>query len=361
MKPLVSILIPAYNAEEWIRYTLQSAVAQTWPRKEIIVLDDGSTDGTAEVAGQFASKGVKVVSRENRGLSAAVNQAYRLCEGDYIQELDSDDILAPDKIERQLSALLPGDSKRVLLSSPWAHFFYRTRQARFKRTSLWQDLSPVEWLLRKMGENLHMQNATWLVSRELAEAAGPWDENLQYDQDGEYFARVLLASEGTRFVRECRVYYRASHSNRISYIGSSDKKKDSLLRSLKLHVQYIRSLEDSERVRKACVTYLQNWFDNFYGSRPDAVAELQDLASQLQGHLVPPRLRWKYAWMEPVFGLGVAIWAQRVSPEVKTAVARRWDKAIFMMEGSTNVAASDGSIVANPGQVGDREAPVCKT
>ena len=93
MKPLVSILIPAYNAEEWIRYTLQSAVAQTWPRKEIIVLDDGSTDGTAEVAGQFASKGVKIVSRENRGLSAAVNQAYRLCEGDYIQELDSDDIL----------------------------------------------------------------------------------------------------------------------------------------------------------------------------------------------------------------------------------------------------------------------------
>ena len=60
MKPLVSILIPAYNAEEWIAYTLQSAVAQTWPRKEIIVVDDGSTDRTAEVARRFASKGVTV-------------------------------------------------------------------------------------------------------------------------------------------------------------------------------------------------------------------------------------------------------------------------------------------------------------
>ena len=360
MKPLVSILIPAYNAKEWIHHTIQSAVSQTWPRKEIIVLDDGSTDGTAEVAGQFASKGVKIASRENRGLSAAVNQAYRLCEGDYIQELDSDDILAPDKIERQLAALRPGDSKRLLLSSPWGHFFYGTRRARFTRTSLWQDLSPVEWLLKKMDENLHMQNATWLVSRELAEAAGPWDENLHYDQDGEYFARVLLASEGTRFVPETRIYYRVSHTNRISYIGGSDKKKDSLLRSMKLHVQYIRSLEDSERVRKTCVTYLQNWFDVFYGSRPDAVAELQDLASQLQGHLEPPRLRWKYAWMRPMFGRRAATWTQRFLPETRTAFARRWDKVMFKMEGSPNVAVSDGTIVTNADQVEDREAPVCK-
>ena len=58
MKPLVSILIPAYNAEEWIADTLQSAIAQTWPRKEIIVVDDGSRDRTAEVARRFASKEV---------------------------------------------------------------------------------------------------------------------------------------------------------------------------------------------------------------------------------------------------------------------------------------------------------------
>ena len=227
MTPLVSILIPAYNAEEWIVYTLQSAIAQTWPRKEIIVLDDGSTDRTAEIACQFAPQGVTVVSTENRGLCTVVNRAYRLSRGDYIQELDSDDILAPDKIEKQLAALRPGESKRVLLSSPWAPFYYRTRHARFVRNSLWQDLAPEEWLLRKLSENIHMQNATWLMSRELAEAAGPWDTRLNYDQDGEYFARVLLASEGTRFVPGTGVFYRISPSNRISYIGSSDKKKDS--------------------------------------------------------------------------------------------------------------------------------------
>jgi glycosyltransferase involved in cell wall biosynthesis len=332
MKPLVSILIPAYNAETLIAYTLQSAIAQTWQRKEIIVVDDGSTDSTAEIARRFSSKDLKVVSTANQGLSAAVNHIYRLSQGDYIQELDADDILAPDKIERQLAALREGDSKRILLSSPWAHFHYRTSSARFIRNSLWQDLSPVEWLLRKLGENLHMQNATWLVSRELAEAAGPWDATLQYDQDGEYFARVLLASEGTRFVPDGRIFYRISGSNRVSFIGSSDKKKDSLLRSMKLHIQYIRSLEDSERVRKACVTYLQNWYDNFYPERSDIVAELQSLAAELQGHLERPHLRRKYAWMQSLFGWKAAKWAQRSLPELNARLLRSWDKTMFRLE-----------------------------
>ncbi len=252
MKPLVSILITAYNAEKTIGYTLESAIAQTWQRKEIIVVDDGSTDRTAEVAQQF--KDVRVVSTENHGLSGAQNNAFPLSQGDYIQYLDADDLLAPDKIERQLAALRSSDSKRVLLSSPWAPFYYRTRHARFVRNSLWQDLSPVEWLLRKLRENIHMQNATWLVSRELAKAAGPWDTRLQYDQDGEYFCRVLLASEGTRFVPGTGIYYRATGGNRISFIGNSDKKKESLLLTMKLHIQYLRSLEDRFRGGAAIFT-----------------------------------------------------------------------------------------------------------
>jgi glycosyltransferase involved in cell wall biosynthesis len=335
-KPLVSILIPAYNAESWIRYTLESAVGQTWPCKEIIVVNDGSRDGTEEVAKRFASRQLKVVSTENRGLSSAVNQAYGMCQGDYIQELDSDDLLAPDKIERQMNSLQEGDSKRTLLSSPWGHFFYRTRRAQFVRNSLWNDLSPVEWLLRKMDENLHMQNATWLVSRELAEAAGPWDENLQYDQDGEYYSRVLMVCNRTRFVSEARVFYRVSSSSRISYIGASDKKKTSLLRSMKLQIQYLRSLEESERVRKACLTYLHTWSGQFYPERPDMFAEIQALAGELGGRLEEPRLHRKYAWITPVLGSKAARWAQRVLPETKSWVNRKWDKAMFQLESRTS-------------------------
>jgi glycosyltransferase involved in cell wall biosynthesis len=338
MEPLVSILIPAYNAQELIAETLRSATAQTWKRKEIVVVDDGSTDRTAEVARGFASKGVTVVSTQNGGLSAAQNQAFRHSQGDYIQWLDSDDLLAPDKIERQLAALRDSDSKRTLLSSPWAPFYYRRRGARFVHNSLWQDLSPVEWLLRMMSENLHMQNATWLVSRELTEAAGPWNEGLQYDQDGEYFTRVLIASEGTRFVPGTGIYYRDRGASQLSYIGNSDKKKESMLVSMKLHIQYLRSLEESDRVRKACLSYMQTWFGNFYPERPDLVAQLQSLAGQLGGQLEPPLLPWKYAWLEPVFGGKAARRAQMTLSQLKSSCARRWDKAMFR---NGDVAVSD--------------------
>ena len=332
MKSLVSILIPAYNAEEWIGDTIRSAVSQTWSRKEIIVVDDGSADQTAATARQFASNEVKVVTITNQGAAAARNHALKLSQGDYIQWLDADDLLAPDKVERQLASLREGDSKRTLLSSSWAYFNYRPRRARFVPTSLWHDLAPVEWLLRKMGENLHMQTATWLTSRELAEAVGTWDTRLISDDDGEYFCRVLLASGGTRFVPEAKVYYRITPSKRWSYIGTSDKKKTALLLSMKLHVQYLRSLEESERVRKACLTYMQNWFHNFYPDRPDIVAELQSLAAELPGRLVTPRLRWKYAWMEPIFGLDAAKHAQIVLPQMKASLIRSWDKVMYSLE-----------------------------
>jgi len=331
MKPLVSILIAAYNAEETVAYTLRSVMAQTWKHKEIIVVNDGSKDRTPDVVRGF--KDVTMVSTENRGLSAAQNLAFKLSHGDYIQYLDADDLLAPDKIDRQLAALRKGESKRLLLSSPWAPFYYRTKNARFVRNSLWQDLSPAEWLLRKLSENIHMQNATWLVSRELAEAAGPWEESLAYDQDGEFFSRVLLASEGTRFVPGTGIYYRASGFSSISFIGNSDKKRESLIRSMKLHIQYLRSLEESERVRKACVTYMQNWYQFFYPERPDIGEELQNLALELGGHLDIPQLRWKYSWLQIFFGYRFAKRAQFYFPQFKGSLLRSWDKALFRLEG----------------------------
>ena len=75
MNPLVSILIPAHNAEKWIADAVRSVIAQTWQCKEIIVVDDGSRDRTAEVARRFASKEVVVVSNKNQGAAAARNHA----------------------------------------------------------------------------------------------------------------------------------------------------------------------------------------------------------------------------------------------------------------------------------------------
>jgi glycosyltransferase involved in cell wall biosynthesis len=251
MSALVSILIPAYNAETTIADTLDSAVSQTWPDKEIIVVDDGSTDRTVAVARRYAARNVTVVSRENQGAAASRNAAFSLCNGDYIQWLDADDLLSSNKIESQMLARTSGCTPRTLLSAAWGYFMHRPHRATFTPTSLWCDLTPTEWLFRKMGQNLHMQTATWLVSRALTEAAGPWNTQLLGDDDGEYFCRVLMASDGVRFVPEARVFYRRSGSSRLSYIGHSDRKIYAHFHSMKLHIDYLLSLEDSARSRTA--------------------------------------------------------------------------------------------------------------
>src|SRR5215831_4789209 len=113
---LVSIIIPAYNAEPWLRDALRSALAQTWEPKEIIVVDDGSTDRTLEIARQFESEHLRVIANKHVGAAATRNKALELAKGDYIQYLDADDVLAPDKIAKQIEALGECPNKRVLVS-----------------------------------------------------------------------------------------------------------------------------------------------------------------------------------------------------------------------------------------------------
>jgi glycosyltransferase involved in cell wall biosynthesis len=332
LKPLVSILIPAFNAQEWIADTLRSAVAQTWEQKEIIIVDDGSTDQTLAIARQFESDEVRVVTQKNQGAAAARNKCFSLSGGDYIQWLDADDLLAPDKIARQMEALNQSHSKRTLFSSAWGRFLYRYYRAKFVPTALWCDLPPAEWLLRKMGQNLYMQTATWLVSRELTEAAGPWNTQLVTDDDGEYFCRVLLQSEGVRFVPEAKVYYRASGAGSLSYVGRSDRKREALWHSMELHIGYLTSLEDSPRIRAACVKYLQNWLGCFYPERPDIVKQADKIARTMGGKLEVPRLSWKYSWMKPLLGRGLTYRAQVFLPRVRSGLQRAWDKALFHIQ-----------------------------
>jgi glycosyltransferase involved in cell wall biosynthesis len=338
MDTLVSILIPAFNAGEWIADTLSSAVAQTWERKEIIVVDDGSTDDTLAIARQGEAWGVRVFTQNNQGAAAARNTAFSLSKGDYIQWLDADDLLAPDKIAKQMERVEESQDRRTLISAAWGQFMYRHYRAEFVPSALWFDLSPVEWLLRKMGQNLHMQTATWLVSRELTEGAGPWDTRLLGDDDGEYFCRMLLASNGVRFVPEARVYYRAT-PNSLSYIGRSPRKIEAQWRSMEMHVGYLRSLEESDRVRADCVTYLQNWLINFYPERSDIVNQAQAMARDLGGCLVTPRLSWKYRWIKSAFGWHPAKLAQVLLRKVRWSLVRSWDKALFDLE-SRRLAAS---------------------
>ena len=192
MKPLVSILIPCYNAGRWLNATLESALAQTWPHTEIIVVNDGSRDDSLAIARSFEPRGVRVFDQPNGGQCAAFNRALREARGDFFEYLDADDLLAPDKLERQLTRLatLPADS---VASGAWARFERDPAEAAFIPEPVWRDLDPVEWLITSWEGGGMMHGAAWLVPRAVAERAGGWNEELSLINDFDYFARVLVA------------------------------------------------------------------------------------------------------------------------------------------------------------------------
>lgn len=332
MNPLVSILIPAYNAEKWLADTLRSALGQTWENKEIVIVDDGSKDGTLALARRFESDIVKVYTHENSGASATRNKAYSLCHGDYIQWLDADDLLAPDKIAKQMQALGDSPNPRTLLSGEWGSFMHRPSRAKFVPTGLWCSLSKAEWLMRKMEQNVYMQTGSWLISRALCELAGPWDTRLLGDDDGEYFCRVLLASDDVRFVPGARIYYRQAGAGSLSYVGTSDRKRDAQWISMELHMRYLRSLDDSERARAACVKMMQNWMVAFYPDRLDIFEKAQRISRELGGQIEPPRMSWKFSWMQALFGWRFAHRAQLRLGAFKWLMMSRWDSLLYHLE-----------------------------
>tara|TARA_R110001583_G_scaffold192819_1_gene359887 strand:+ start:3881 stop:4795 length:915 start_codon:yes stop_codon:yes gene_type:complete len=104
-KPVISVVIPVYNAERYILEALRSVCDQTYQNLEIIVLDDGSTDRSKELIKSVEDERIRLVSRENRGLIATLNEGISLSSGDYIARMDADDICLANRFARQLEYL----------------------------------------------------------------------------------------------------------------------------------------------------------------------------------------------------------------------------------------------------------------
>ncbi len=247
--PLVSILIPCYNAAPWLAETLESAFAQTWPRTEIILVDDGSRDDSLAIARTFSTRGVHVATQANSGASAARNHALRLARGDFIQFLDADDLLAPDKIAQQL-ARLERSPPGTVASASWTRFHSQTTGARFTPEPAWRDLGGLDFLRLHYDARSMMPPIAWLCPRPLLAAAGPWREDLTLNDDGEYFCRVLLRSAGIVFCGEAHCYYRSGLPGSLSRRADATALQ-SLVRSIEANTAAMLAHEDSPRVRQS--------------------------------------------------------------------------------------------------------------
>lgn len=285
MKPLVSILIPCYNAAPWIGDTLKSALAQTWSDIEIIVVDDGSLDASLTIARLYESEKVKVVTQSNQGASAARNHALGLAQGDVIQYLDADDLLASDKIERQMERLQ--DNGNCIASGEWGRFYIQPQDAQFKAEAVWQDLDPVDWLVCSWMGGGMMHPAAWLIPRSVAERAGSWSRRLSLNDDGEYFSRVILNSDGVRFCPGARTYYRSGVATSLSATRSQHAMKSALL-SVEYSSAALLNQENSLRTRRACAAAFQRLAYDLYPVGSDLVRHAESRVAALGGCTLEP-------------------------------------------------------------------------
>jgi glycosyltransferase involved in cell wall biosynthesis len=282
MNPLVSILIPVYNAEKWLAATLRSAINQTWTNKEIIVVDDGSNDNSLAVARSFECSVLKVAGEPHRGQTATLNRALALAQGDYIQYLDADDLLAPDKVEIQVKRLVAEQADAVA-TSRWARFYNDDLStARFASHSDYRDYDcPVDWLIQAWNGRGTMPPVAWLFSRTVVEKAGPWDERLSLNNDTEYFTRAVLASAKIAFCSDAVGYYRSGNP---SLSGRRDRRAiESYFLVCRLCVDELLAFEDSPRTRHACASLWQFFAYSTYPDFPEFVAAAEAQVRSLGG------------------------------------------------------------------------------
>jgi glycosyltransferase involved in cell wall biosynthesis len=263
MEPLVSIIIPLYNSAEYITETVQSAISQTWKNIEVIIVDDGSSDDSLRIAKTLASDQVKVFHQVNKGASSARNLGLKYAKGDYIQYLDADDLLSPDKIEMQLQSL--AGTKNQIAVCPTVYFYNWENPLEQKPVTrelayLYTTSHTLDFLLNLYGINGNGSMVTihsWLTPRTIIDNIGSWNEALSVDDDGEYFCRVVLKATKIVFADNVYNYYRKYKNGNNLANRRSLAAVESTFYALTLKEQHLLSHNSDQKIR---FTFAQAYF-----------------------------------------------------------------------------------------------------
>ncbi len=213
--PKVSICIPSYNHARFLPAAIESALAQTFKDFEIVLVDDASIDDSFEIAKSYAAKYPNLIrlfthpGHQNRGISATVNLAYEMSRGEYWMGLPSDDLLYPDKLERQVGFL---DQHRDI---GWVYGYgdYADEEGERlpQRIPFGKDITRSPDALETLIQDNHVPGMTVLMRREASERAGLHDESLVYS-DWDFWVRMLVHSN-VAFMEGSLVMYRVHASN----------------------------------------------------------------------------------------------------------------------------------------------------
>jgi glycosyltransferase involved in cell wall biosynthesis len=274
--PLVSVIIAVHNGEMYIADTINSVLAQTYANIEVIIIDDASTDKTAETLHKFSAEPaiITIKNNENIGAAAARNIGYNHTKGQFIKFLDGDDLINPEAISEQIKLAI--QNQNCIISGKWGRF-YKNDVTTFKLNpeDCWQTLESTDWICTSWKNAQSMTNpGIFLIPRELIDKAGLWDESLSLIDDLEYFTRTILTANKVVFCEGATLYYRSGIANSLSGTKTS-KGYQSAYISIEKATRALLARRNDKTAKLVCANTWQSFVYDAYPVHPNLVQQAQ--------------------------------------------------------------------------------------
>jgi len=281
MKPLISIIIPVYNAEMYISDTIISCIQQIYENIEIIIVDDGSTDNSYDVITGFTESRIHYYKKENEGASIARNYGISKSKGQLLQFLDADDLIDEYKIFHQVLLYLEfGDD--YIYSSSMGTVSEKRKILETKYQLYETDFTPLNYydtIYNHFGK--YLTTGAWLVPLKLVKTTHGWDANAGLNDDGEFFMRIILNSKGIKFSRESKFYYRRDIPNSVTKKRNSKEVFVKWLYSYISYVEHFKQKLPSDSARKLGRKALSVYYCCTFPDYPELLLECESQIKSL--------------------------------------------------------------------------------
>lgn len=265
--PVVSVIIPAYNAESFIQETINSVLIQSFSDFELIVIDDGSKDQTIEVLKTIQDARLKVFSYPNGGVAVARNRGIAQATGEFISFLDSDDLWTADKLEKQLEALKEKPGAGVAYS--WTQFIDLEGNLLYAQDPVFFEGNVYAQIL--VG-NFTANGSNMLIRRQFVEAIGGFDSKVRPAEDWDYTIRLAAVCPFV-LVPQHQILYRQTFQSQSSKIDVMEKSSLAIIdKAYQVVPPELKSLKNQSLgntyryLTKTCLLHTHNDDDIKYAS-----------------------------------------------------------------------------------------------
>lgn len=249
-EPLVTVIIPAYNAGSFLAGAVESVLAQTYRNLDVIIVNDGSTDNTQQVAESFIPRGVRVVNQKNMGVGGVRNTGIKIANGEYIAFLDADDFYLPEKIEK---------SVRFLQEHPEFDLMYCNMNHYYEEEPdvLYQHREPFYSgeVFEKLLDGFFGQLDTVLIPKKCFDKVGLYDESSKHSEEWDVHLRLARAGYRFGFLDENLVRIRISKSSWSRFSNQPGQKQH----NLEVITRLADTMNEEEKKRYRIQERIQRW------------------------------------------------------------------------------------------------------